>query len=399
MSWNLAEDLEWIRSEGLYRRLRVLEGPEASEVVVDGRRALLLCSNDYLGLATHPEVVAAAREALERWGAGSGSSRLISGTLGLHSELEDKIAAWKGTERALLFSSGYHANLGCLQALVGRGDAILSDELNHASLIDGCRLSRAEVRIYRHGDLGSLEEALRATAGARRRLVVTDSVFSMDGDCAPLVAICELAERHGAAVMVDEAHATGLFGASGSGLVEELGLHGRVLVQMGTLGKALGSFGAYVAGPAELVETLVNRARTFIFTTALPPAAVAAASRAIDLVRSDPELRRRAWRNARQLHARLRAAGYRLPTLQSAILPIRIGDSRRTMELCERLLERGVFAQGIRPPTVPPGTARIRVTVMASHSEEQLDRAARAFEACRELLDREAPNDRGEAFP
>ena len=374
--WDLSQDLAAIRGRGLHRRLRRIDGPEDAEVTVDGRRAILLCSNNYLGLANDPEVVAAAREATLRYGAGSGSSRLISGTLAPHAALEERIAAWKGTERALVFSSGYHANLGVIQALVGRGDVVLSDELNHASLIDGCRLSRADVRIYPHGDLDALARELGA-ADARRVLVVTDSVFSMDGDRAPLAAICDLAERHGAAVMVDEAHATGIVGASGSGLVEETGMRGRVLVQMGTLSKALGSFGAYVAGDGALIDVLVNRARTFIFTTALPPAAVGAAHAAIDIVERDPERRQALWRNARQLRDAIVAAGVAMAPLESPILPILLGEADRTMTVCERLLERGVFAQGIRPPTVPNGTSRLRATVMATHTDEQIERAGR----------------------
>ena len=381
--WDLDADLESIRRAGLLRRMRRIDGPEDPEVVVDGRHALLLCSNNYLGLANHPEVRAAATDAIERYGAGSGSSRLISGHLALHALLEEEIASWKGTEAALAFSSGYHANIGIIAALAGPDDAILSDELNHASLIDGSRLAKARVRIYRHVALDSLAEALRETAGARRRLIVTDSVFSMDGDRAPLREICELAKAHGAAVMVDEAHATGVCGPTGAGLVEELGLGGRVLVQMGTLGKALGSFGAYVAGPRSLVELLVNRARSFIFTTALPPASVGAARRAIALVREDPSLRERVWRNARDLRERLVDAGYRVAEVTSPILPVMIGESARVMALCEALLERGVFAQGIRPPTVPYGTSRLRVTVMASHTPEQIGRAGEAFVACR----------------
>ena len=384
-AWDLGDEIASIRARGLYRRLRRIDGPEDPEVSVDGRRAILLCSNNYLGLATDPEVVGAARDAAARFGAGSGSSRLISGTLALHSALEEQIARWKGAERALVFSSGYHANLGVIQALVGRGDLVLSDELNHASLIDGCRLSRAEVRVYPHKDVDALAREL-AGARARRVLVVTDSVFSMDGDRAPLVEICALAERHGAAVMVDEAHATGLVGATGSGLVEELGLHGRVLVEMGTLGKALGSFGAYVAGSASLVELLVNRARTFIFTTGLPPAAVGAAQAAIEIVRREPQRRERAWRNARAIHAAIASAGVEMPPLESPILPVVLGEEGRTMQACERLLERGVFVQGIRPPTVPPGTSRLRATVMATHSDEQIARAGSAIvETLREL--------------
>ncbi len=376
--WDLGAELESIRAKGLHRRLRRIDGPEDPEVVVDGRRALLFCSNNYLGLANDPEVVAAAREAALRYGASSGSSRLISGTLALHTALEERIAAWKGTERALVFSSGYHANLGVIGALVGRGDLVLSDELNHASLIDGCRLSRAEVRVYPHRDLDALAREL-AAARARRVLIVTDSVFSMDGDRAPLREICDLAERHGAAVMVDEAHGTGLLGPRGSGLVEEAGVRGRVLVQMGTLSKALGSFGAYVAGDAALIELLVNRARTFIFTTGLPPAAVGAAHAAIDIVEREPARRERLWRNARALREAIVSAGIEMPALDSPILPVLLGDANRTMTVCERLLERGVFAQGIRPPTVPTGTSRLRVTVMATHDDEQIARAGRAF--------------------
>jgi 8-amino-7-oxononanoate synthase len=383
--WDLTSELEALRAQGRYRRLRTIDGPEDPEVVVDGRRAILLCSNNYLGLAGDPAVVAAAREATTRYGAGSGSSRLISGTLRLHCDLEERIAEWKGAERALVFGSGYHANLGVIQALVGRGDVVLSDELNHASLIDGCRLSRAEVRVYPHKDLDRLADEL-SRARARRVLIVTDSIFSMDGDRAPLVEICELAERHGAAVMVDEAHATGLLGARGSGLVEALGLRGRVLVEMGTLSKALGSYGAYVAGSASLVELLVNRARTFIFTTGLPPAAVGAANEAVAIVRREPERRERAWRNARAIHAAIGAAGVEMPALESPILPVVLGEEDRTMSACERLLERGVFVQGIRPPTVPTGTSRLRITVMATHTQDQISRAGDAIvDTLREL--------------
>jgi len=376
--WDLDGDVAAIRNRGRYRRMRRIEGAEEPEVTVDGRRAILLCSNNYLGLATKPEVIQAACDAAARYGAGSGSSRLISGTLALHGALEERIAQWKGAERALVFASGYHANLGVIQALVGRGDVVLSDELNHASLIDGCRLSRAEVRVYPHKDLDRLASEL-VGARSRRVLIVTDSIFSMDGDRAPLAEICALAERHGAAVMVDEAHATGLLGERGSGLVEELGLRGRVLVEMGTLSKALGSFGAYVAGSRSLIELLVNRARTFIFTTGLPPAAVGAARAAIDIVEREPRRREAAWRNARAIHAAIAGAGIEMPALESPILPIVLGEEDRTMKACERLLERGVFVQGIRPPTVPPGTSRLRVTVMANHTDEQIARAGRAI--------------------
>jgi 8-amino-7-oxononanoate synthase len=367
---------------GLQRSLRVIDGAQDARVMVDGRALLSLCSNNYLGLAHHPAVVDAAMAAARDFGVGAGASRLISGSMRLHHELEQRLAAFKGAEACLLFTSGYHANLGVISSLVGEGDVVFSDALNHASLIDGCRLSRATVSVYRHRDIEALEACLRS-APARRRLIVTDSVFSMDGDAAPLAAICAVAERYDAMVMVDEAHATGVLGRRGAGLVEELGLAGRVTVQMGTLGKALGGFGAYVAGSGALIDFLINRARTFIFTTALPPPVVAAAIAALTIVEQEPERRLALRRHGDRLRRGLRACGYDvLGADTSHIVPVMVGPADATMALSAALFERGVLAHGIRPPTVPDGTARIRATVMATHSDDDIDEAIAAFADC-----------------
>lgn len=376
-----AAELARLRAAGLERGLRLVDGAQDTAIIVGGRRVLSLCSNNYLGLANHPEVIEAAVTATRAVGVGAGASRLISGSMRHHHRLEERLAAFKRSEACLLFTSGYHANLGVVTALVGPGDAVFSDALNHASLIDGCRLSRAAVHVYPHADAAALAERLAAVP-ARRRLIVTDSIFSMDGDAAPLAAICELAERHDAMVMVDEAHATGVLGARGAGLVDALGLHDRVTVQMGTLGKALGTFGAYVAGSRALIDLLVNTARTMIFTTALPPAMAAAADTALAIVEREPERRAALRRNAAHLRAGLLALGFEVPgEADSHILPVMVGDAETTMALSAALLERGVFAHGIRPPTVPEGTARLRATVMATHTEADLDTALEAFAA------------------
>jgi 8-amino-7-oxononanoate synthase len=363
---------------GLERHLRPVDGPQETWVSVDGRRVLLLCSNNYLGLANHTALQEAAARAAREYGVGAGASRLISGSMRLHHELEAEIAKLKGAEAALLFNSGYHANIGVIPALVGPEDVVFSDALNHASIVDGCRLSRAQVVAYPHADVGALDDSLRRQRG-RRRLVVTDSIFSMDGDTAPLRAICEVAEHHGAMVMVDEAHATGVVGPGGAGIVAALGLRDRVAVQMGTLGKALGTFGAFVAGSRELIDHLVNRARPFVYTTALPPPVVAAALAALELVRAEPERRVRLAENAAVLGRGLRQLGLEVGAAASHIIPVLIGDAPRTMELSARLLDMGVFVQGIRPPTVPAGTARLRVTVMSTHTAEDLRYALEAF--------------------
>ena len=382
---DVAERLDELRQRGLYRRLRLIEGPQGPSVTLDGRPVLLLCSNNYLGLADRAEVREAAAGAALRWGAGAGASRLISGNMEPHRELERRLAAFKGYEASLLFGSGYLANTGVIAALAGRGEVVFSDELNHASIVDGCRLSRAETFVYRHGDVEHLAWGLRQ-AGERAALIVTDGVFSMDGDVAPLPELLELARRHGARLMVDEAHATGAVGPGGRGSVSAAGLNGEVDLVVGTLGKALGSYGAYACAGAETIELLVNTARPFIFSTAPPPAAAGGALAALSILEAEPELVERLQANAATLRAALGDEGLGVGASATQVVPVEVGAAETTMELCERALRRGVFAQGIRPPTVPEGSSRLRFTAMATHRPEELIGAAREVgAAAREL--------------
>jgi 8-amino-7-oxononanoate synthase len=374
----LGRQLAALDDAGLRRHLRPVEDGPGPEVEVEGRRVLLLSSNDYLGLAAHPALRAAAHAAIERYGCGTGSSRLIAGDTALHAEVETKLARLKRTEAALVFSTGYHANLGTIGALVGRGDDVYSDALNHASIIDGCRLSRATVHVYPHRDLEALEALLSATPPGGRRLIVTDSVFSMDGDRAPLDGLVALADQYHSHLMLDEAHATGICGPGGAGLAAAAGLTDAIAVHMGTLGKALGAMGAYVAGSRVLIELLANRARTFVYTTALTPAAVAAAGAALDLLAAEPERREALAANVEHLRTGLRALGFRVGG-DTHILPVMISDNTRALAFADALFRRGVLVQAIRPPTVPAGTARLRVTPMATHTRAQLDRALDAF--------------------
>ncbi len=375
-----------LQEDGLLRRLRIVEGAQEPVVRFDGREVLLLSSNNYLGLASHPALKTAAREAVEKFGCGAGASRLISGTMELHRALEARLAAFKQTESALVFPSGYHANIGTLSALMSAGDTILSDELNHASIIDGCRLSRADIKVFRHRDMGHLERLLADSPDSGQRLIVTDSVFSMDGDVAPLKEIAGLGRQYGAWVMVDEAHATGVFGTTGAGLVQELDLTAQVEIQMGTLGKALGGSGAYVAGSRELIEWLVNRARSFVYTTGIPPSSAATALAALEIVELEPERRARLWENAQFLSEGLKTQGYTLMSAESPVVPVMVGDAHRTVDLSEALFRRGVLAYGVRPPTVPEGTSRLRLAPMATHSRPQLVKALEAFrDAGREI--------------
>lgn len=374
---SFAEELETLRAEGLYRTLRTVGGAHQSWVEVDGRRALLLCSNNYLGLADHPALKEAA-QAATALGTGSGASRLVSGTLELHERLERRLAAFKGTEQSLLFNSGYAANTGIISAVVGRGDVILSDRLNHASIVDGAILSRATFLRYPHRDMNALERLLKEKRGSRRCLIVTDGVFSMDGDIAPLRRITELAAEHDALVMVDDAHGCGVIGETGRGSAELCDVLGRVDLQMGTLGKGFGSFGAYVAASAEMCAYLVNRARSFIFSTSLPPAVLAASLAAVDVVDS-PEgalLRQKLAANVALFKKRLGEAGLDTMGSETQIVPILIGGAEETMQASRQLLDEGLFVQGIRPPTVPAGSCRLRCTVMATHTEAELDDAA-----------------------
>jgi 8-amino-7-oxononanoate synthase len=382
---DLAERLEELRASGLHRRLRLIEGAQGPRVQLDGEPVLLLCSNNYLGLADHPSVREAAAEAALAWGAGAGASRLISGNMEPHQQLEERLARFKGYESALLFGSGYLANLGAISALADRNGVVFSDELNHASIVDGCRLARAETFVYRHGDVEHLAWGL-AEAGERASLIVTDGVFSMDGDVAPLEDLVRLARSHACRLMVDEAHATGALGPGGRGSVAAAGLSAEVDLVVGTLGKALGSYGAYVCAGSELREYLLNTARSFIFSTALPPPVLAAALAALELLEAEPRRVRQLSVNAAVLREGLVAKGLAAGGGQSQIVPLEVGSAEQTMELCERLLERGVFAQGIRPPTVPEGTSRLRFSVMATHEQAELCEAARlTAEAAREL--------------
>lgn len=380
----IAQRLEELRESGLYRRMRLISGPQGGRVVLDGTPVLLLCSNNYLGLADHPAVTEAAAEAALRWGVGAGASRLVSGTMTVHRRLEERLAAFKGTESAVLFGSGYLANVGVLQALasVGAGrTTIYSDALNHASIIDGCRLARAETVVYEHNDVEHLAwtMARRDPDPSAPKIVVTDSVFSMDGDVAPLVELLELCRRTGARLVVDEAHATGCTGPGGRGAVAEAGLEGEVDVVVGTLGKALGSYGAFAAASHEVVELLTNAARPLIFSTAPPPPAIAAALAALELLETEPERVTALQAGADALRDELHREGFDVAGSTTQIVPLIVGDAALAMRICELAIEDGVFAQAIRPPTVPDGTSRLRLAVMASHTKDELREAARVL--------------------
>jgi 8-amino-7-oxononanoate synthase len=382
---DMGDRLAELRESGLHRRLSVVEGAQGPEVVLDGRPVLLLCSNNYLGLADHPAVRRSAADAALEWGASAGASRLISGTMALHGELERSLAEFKRRPSALLFGSGYLANTGTIAALAGEGELIASDELNHASIIDGCRLAKADTFVYRHADVEHLEWGLRRSHG-RATMIVTDGVFSMDGDVAPLPELAELARRHRCRLVVDEAHGTGCLGPGGRGSVAAAGLEDEVDVLIGTLGKALGGYGAYVCGSAELTEFLVNSARPFIFSTALPPPAVAAASAALEVLIAHPRRVERLAMNARVLRDGLLDQGLPVGPGDTQIVPVTVGSAKDATALCARVLERGVFAQAIRPPTVPAGTSRLRMTAMATHKAGDLRRAAEVVgDSAREL--------------
>jgi 8-amino-7-oxononanoate synthase len=373
------EELAEIGRRGLLRSLEPLASPQGPVICLGGQSFINFSSNDYLGLAADPRVIRAFVAGLERWGVGAGASRLVVGDTEAHRRLEARLAAFEGTEAVLLLNGGYSGNLGLVPALVGRGDLVVSDALNHASLIDGCRLSRAEVAIVAHADPDAFARALGGT-GFRRKLVVTDAVFSMDGDQAPLPALAEVCARHGAALLVDEAHATGVFGARGSGLCEAAGVHPDV--RMGTLGKALGGFGAYAATTRALVDLFVNRARSVVFSTTLPPALCEALVAAVDLLEHDAELRPRLWRNIHRFVGGLRRLDFRAEP-RSAIVPLILGTPERALRASAFLRERGVLVKAIRPPTVAEGTSRLRFALSAGHTEAQIDHALQALEEAR----------------
>ncbi len=366
---------------GLYRRMRMVSGPQGPRVVLDGRPVLLLCSNNYLGLADHPRVRDAAADAAMRWGVGSGASRLVSGTMTIHRRLEERLASFEGREACVLFGSGYLANVGVVSALAGAGDVVFSDALNHASIIDGCRLARAETFVYDHADVEHLAWGLGRLEADQGAVIVTDGVFSMDGDVAPLAEIVDLAEEFGARVVVDEAHGTGAVGPGGRGACAAAGVESAVDVIVGTLGKSLGSYGAYACCDAAMAAYLVNTSRPLIFSTALPPPAAAGALAALDLLAAEPRRAQRLQANAGALREALAQDGWDVAGSVTQIVPLIVGDAGLAVAVCEAALERGVFAQAIRPPTVPAGTSRLRLAVMASHTKAELKAAARVIGA------------------
>ncbi|MDH3976189.1 MAG: 8-amino-7-oxononanoate synthase [Deltaproteobacteria bacterium] len=380
----IEKEIEELKNKGLYRKLRTVETAQGHKVRIDGREVILLCSNDYLGLANHRKVKEAARKAIVKYGFGAGASRLVSGTMALHRQLEEKIAEFKGTEAALLFNSGYAANSGAIPAIAGKGDLIFSDRLNHASIVDGCRLSLAEVRRYRHLDMNALERYLEHAAEDEvmyaQKLIVTDGIFSMDGDIAPIDRIVELAKTYGAMVMVDEAHGTGVLGAKGRGSVEHSGVDSNdITVNMGTFGKALGSYGAYIAGARSMIDYIMNRSRSFIYSTALPPSTAAATLAAIDIVDQEPQRREKLHKNAAFMKKGLDSLGFETMDSETQIIPVLAGESSLACKMMDSLLEQGIFVLAIRPPTVPEGTARLRVTVTSQHTRADISRALDAF--------------------
>ena len=380
----LADELAELREQKLFRYPKVLTGQQQARAVFNGREVINLSSNNYLGLATHPRMIAAAAGAAQEFGAGSGAVRTIAGTMDIHVELEKKIAAFKHTEAALVFQSGFTANAGTVAAVLGKDDMIISDELNHASIIDGCRLSRAGIRVFQHGDIDGLRKLLDETDAVRDAghhvLVVTDGVFSMDGDIAKLPEIVRAAKEHGAITMVDDAHASGVLGRNGRGTVDHFDLHGQVDIQVGTLSKAIGVLGGYVAGSRTLIDYLIHRGRPILFSTSHPPAVTAACMEAFNILLEEPEVIDRLWENTRFFKKGLEDLGFNTGISQTPITPVIVGEGALAMKLSDRLFAEGVFAQALAFPTVPRGKARVRTIVMATHTQEDLGIALRAFE-------------------
>ena len=376
----LGEQLAAWKQAGTYQRLRVLESESAAEARFDGKDVINLASNNYLGLTTHPKLREAALEATRRYGVGSGAVRTISGTMSLHIELEERIARFKNVEACVVFQSGFAANAGTVAAVLTPEDHIVSDELNHASIIDGCRLSRAKIHVFPHKDTAAAERKLAELDGQPgRKLLITDGVFSMDGDIGPLPGLVEAAEKHGAIMMVDDAHASGVLGRNGRGTVDHFGLHGRVHIQVGTLSKAIGVLGGYVCGSRALIEFLYHRARPFLFSTSHPPAVAAACMAAFDVLEEEPERIQKLWDNTRYFKQGLRAAGFNTGVSETPITPVIVGEARTAHALSAALFENGVLATGIGFPTVPEGRARVRTIVTATHTREDLDRALEVF--------------------
>jgi glycine C-acetyltransferase len=377
----LSRSLDELRAQGLFQRLRVLDDAQGAHVSVDGRSVVNLSSNNYLGLTTHPRLEARALEAVRTLGVGSGSVRTIAGTMAIHVELERRLAAFKQTEAAVVFQSGFTANAGTVASLLGRDDVIVSDELNHASIIDGARLSRAAIKVFPHRDAAAARTILESLPRSQRTLLITDGVFSMDGDLGALPELCDLADEFGCIMMVDDAHASGVFGRDGRGTVDHFALHGRVDVQVGTLSKAIGVLGGYVAGSQALIEFLHHRARPFLFSTSHPPAVTAACIAALDILQEEPERITRLWDNTRFFKAGLVALGFDTGRSQSPITPVIVGDAARAATFSAKLFEAGVFAQAIGFPTVPQGKARVRTIVTATHTQDELQFALDQFAA------------------
>lgn len=375
----LQRKLNSLKRENLLRNPRIISAVNGPEIEIEGKKYIQFSSNNYLGLAGSPILKKAAQSAIKKYGVGAGASRMISGTLGIHRDLEKRIAEFKGEEDALVFSTGFMANTGVIQALVGKGDAVIIDRLDHASIIDGARLSHARIFVYPHCDTLALEKVLKRTGSFRRRLIITDTLFSMDGDIAPLHDIVALAKKYKSLLMVDEAHATGVFGARGSGLVEEFALSGQIDVVMGTMSKAMGSLGGYVAGKRTMIEYLRQKARTFIYTTGLPPAIAASSIRAIEYIKNNRAERKRFWEKIRYVRKVFLELGYNLLDSKSQIIPVVIGPVEKVLQIEKYLFEQGLFILAIRPPTVPKRKSRFRITITADHNKEHLKKLLMVF--------------------
>ena len=377
----LTDQMNELKKKGTHMKLRVLEDPQSPECTFDGKRVINLASNNYLGLTTHPKLEEAALAAIKKFGVGSGAVRTVSGTMTIHIELEEKIARFKHTEASVVFQSGFAANAGTVSAILGKEDFIISDELNHASIIDGARLSRATIKVFRHKDIAHAEEQLASVAGQPgHKLIITDGVFSMDGDIGPLPALCDLADKYGAIMMIDDAHSSGVLGRNGRGTVDHFNMHGRVDIQVGTLSKAIGALGGYVCGSRELIDFLYHRARPFLFSTSHPPSVAATCIAAFDVLEQEPELIEKLWENTRYFKKELGTLGFNIggvntPVSETPITPIIVGEGRLAMEFSRELFNEGVFTPGIAFPTVAEGKARLRTIMTATHTREQLDRA------------------------
>jgi glycine C-acetyltransferase len=377
----LTGQMNELKAKGTHFNLRVLEDEQAPECTIDGKHVINIASNNYLGLTTHPKLRAAALDAIKKYGVGSGAVRTVAGTMRIHMQLEEKIAKFKNVEACVVFQSGFAANAGTVSAILGKDDFIISDELNHASIIDGARLSRAKIKVFRHKDAAHAEELLKEIKDEPgHKLLITDGVFSMDGDIGPLPALCDVAEKYGAIMMVDDAHASGVLGQNGRGTVDHFNVHGRVDIQVGTLSKAIGALGGYVCGSKDLIDFLYHRARPFLFSTSHPPSVAATCIAAFDLLEEEPQLMDQLWANTRFFKRELGALGFNIggqntPASETPITPIIIGDGKLTMDFSRELFKGGVFATGIAFPTVPEGKARIRTIMSATHTQDQLSRA------------------------